>query len=109
MITKIIDYLKANWYLTVLGTIGFIYFIPSASDVLATVFITIVLESLSLLLYKNIIVFVTNDSQLKKLFAGDDGILSKNETMGLSIFQGAALLSSHLLVSIVTLAVYFAI
>lgn len=109
MIEKIYDWLRANWYLTLLGTIGFIFFIPSATDVIATVFIAIVLESLSLLLFKNIIVFVMNDSQLKTLFSGDDGIFSKNETMGLSIFQGFALFSSHVLVSVVTLAVYFAV
>ena len=109
MIEKIYDWLKANWYLTLLGTIGFIYFIPSSKDVLSTVFIAIVLESLSLLLFKNIINYVMKDSQLKTLFSGDDGILSKNETMGLSIFQGFALFSAHVLVSIVTLAVYFAV
>ena len=109
MIYKIFDWIKANWFLTVLGLVGFIFFIPSAQDVMAVFFITIILEQLSLLLYKNIIVYVMNDSTLKPLFTGADGILQNNESLGFSIFQAGALISAHFIVGAAALGVYFAV
>lgn len=109
MIEKVINWLKANWLLTVLGAIGFVFIFPSSSiaTLVATVFMTYVLEQVAMMLYKNIIVFVMNDNFLKNLFTGEDGIFSRNETLGMTIFQTGALVSAHLIVGLSALGIFF--
>lgn len=109
-INKIYNWIKANWFLTTLGVIGFMFFLTSKNkeNLLSTVFMTYILEQLAIMLYKNIIVFVMNDNKLKKLFTGDDGIFSKNETLGMTIFQTGALISAHLIVGLAALGIFFA-
>lgn len=109
-INKIYDWIKANWFLTILGAVGFIFILPSSAvtKIVATVFMTYILEQVAIMLYKNIIVFVMNDNKLKKLFTGDDGIFSKNETLGMTIFQTGALISTHLIVGLAALGIFFA-
>lgn len=111
MINKIFDWIKANWFLTLIGTIGIIFFIPPStfSDLVQVIFLTVLLEQLSLILYKNTIVFVMNDEKLKPFFAGKDGILEGQETLGLTIFQTGGLVSARILVATVALGVYFAV
>lgn len=111
MFEKLINWVKANWFLTTLGVIGFTFFLSpkNKEDLLATVFIIYVLEQVARMIYKETIIYVMHDNKLKPLFTGADGILSKNETLGLTIFQTGALFSARMIVGLIALGIYFSV
>lgn len=106
IVLQIKDWLIIQWKM-VLITILSIIFLENPVALFQTLLVIAGLELFALQIYEYIIRFIFSNSFLLDKFNGEDTKFSIMETAGLSTFQAAALLSSHILVSIVAYGVYF--